>query len=55
MKFVIQRVSTACVEVEKKQVGKINKGFMVLIGISEEDNKQIADIMIKKLINLRIF
>ena len=55
MRFVIQRVSEACVEVEKKQVGKINKGFLVLIGISNEDDEKIADVMIRKLINLRIF
>ena len=55
MRFVIQRVNEACVEVEKKQVGKINKGFLVLIGISNEDDEKIADVMIRKLINLRIF
>ena len=55
MRFVIQRVSKAKVEVEGKQEGKISKGYLVLIGISEEDNKKTADIMVKKLINLRIF
>lgn len=55
MKFVIQRVKNASVEVEGKCVGKINQGFLVLIGISQEDNEKIADILIKKMINLRIF
>ena len=55
MRFVIQRVKHASVTVEGKILGKINKGFLVLIGICEEDNKQIADKMIKKLIGLRIF
>ena len=55
MKFVIQRVKNASVEVDEKIVGKINQGFLVLIGISDEDNEEIADKLIKKMINLRIF
>lgn len=55
MKFVIQRVASASVEVEEKIVGKIGKGFLVLIGIGKEDNEEIADKMIKKLIGMRIF
>ena len=55
MKFVIQRVAHASVTVDGKVLGKIDKGFVVLIGISETDNETIADKMIQKLINLRIF
>lgn len=55
MKFVIQRVSSAKVEIDGRTVGSINKGFTVLIGISSTDNEDIADKMIKKLIGLRIF
>ena len=55
MKFVIQRVNHASVKVDGNVVGKIDKGYMVLIGISENDTKEIADIMIKKMIGLRIF
>ena len=55
MKFVIQRVKKASVEVEQKEIGKINQGMLVLIGITQEDDEKIADKMIKKLINLRIF
>lgn len=55
MKFVIQRVTHATVTVEGKILGKINRGFMVLIGVSETDNEAIADKMVQKLINLRIF
>lgn len=55
MKFVIQRVQNANVEVDEKIVGKIKKGFLVFIGISQKDTEAIADSMIKKLINLRIF
>ena len=55
MKFVIQRVTDAKVSVDGKVVGKIGKGFMVLIGIAGTDTVEIADKMIKKLIGMRIF
>lgn len=55
MRFVIQRVSHASVTVDGKTVGKINKGFMVLIGIAKDDTKEIADKLVKKMIALRIF
>ena len=55
MRFVIQRVKNAQVEVDNKTVGKIDKGFLVLIGITHTDTKEIADYLIKKLVNLRIF
>ena len=55
MKFVIQRVANADVKVDGKVLGAIDKGFMVLIGISNEDTKEIADKMIEKMIKLRIF
>ena len=55
MKFVVQRVKNAKVEVENKVVGKIDNGFLVLIGITHTDTKEIADFLVKKLVNLRIF
>ncbi|MBQ3145474.1 MAG: D-tyrosyl-tRNA(Tyr) deacylase [Clostridia bacterium] len=55
MKFVIQRVNEASVEVNNGIVGKINKGFLVLVGITHNDNIEIADRLVKKLINLRVF
>lgn len=55
MKFVIQRVLEASVKVEEETVGQINQGFLVLIGIGHEDNKEIADKLVKKLVGLRIF
>ena len=55
MRFVIQRVSHASVTVENEVIGKINQGFLVLIGVSEEDTREIADKMIKKLVGMRIF
>ncbi len=55
MKFVIQRVSHANVTVENEIIGKINNGFLVLIGISKWDTKEVADKLVKKLCGLRIF
>lgn len=55
MKFVIQRVLEASVKVNNETIGQIDKGFMVLIGVGQNDTKEIADKMIKKLVGLRIF
>ena len=55
MKFVIQRVTHAEVEVEQKIIGSIQNGYLVLIGIAEDDNEEIADKLVKKLLGLRIF
>lgn len=55
MKLVVQRVKEAKVEVDEKVVGKINKGFLVLIGVTHEDDKEQADYLVKKLCNLRVF
>ncbi len=55
MKFLIQRVNEASVTVEGKIIGQIDRGFLVLVGVSADDNKTIADKMLKKMIGLRIF
>lgn len=55
MRFLIQRVLEANVAVEGKVIGAIEEGFLVLIGIAEDDNEAIADKCIRKLIQLRIF
>ena len=55
MKFVIQRVTHADVVVDGNEIGRIGKGFMVLIGVSKEDDRAIADKMVDKMIKLRIF
>ncbi len=55
MKIVVQRVKKAEVEVENKVVGKIDKGFLVLVGITHNDTEKEADYLAKKLVNLRIF
>ena len=55
MRLVVQRVTEASVSVDGKTVGKINKGFLVLLGIKTTDTKQDVDYLVRKLINLRIF
>lgn len=55
MKFVIQRVTHASVTVDRDVLGKIEKGFMVLIGIEDFDTQAVADKMISKMLGLRIF
>ena len=55
MRTVVQRVSSASVTVDGNVIGKINKGFLVLLGIKSTDTKQDVDYMVKKVINLRIF
>lgn len=55
MKFVIQRVNEASCKVDGNIIGEIQKGFCVFIGVSNEDNREIADKMVKKLVGLRIF
>lgn len=55
MRFLIQRVKNASVTVENSTIGAINQGLLVFVGVSESDTKEIADKMIHKLLNLRIF
>lgn len=55
MKLVIQRVNHAEVKVDNEIVGSIRKGFLVLVGVCENDTKEIADKYLKKLLGLRIF
>ena len=55
MRFVIQRVGCANVKVDGKIVGEIGKGFLVLIGVLDEDNEAVADKMCAKLLGMRIF
>lgn len=55
MRFLVQRVTQANVEVEHQIIGSIGKGFLVFVGISNTDTEEIADKMVKKLIGLRIF
>lgn len=55
MKFVIQRVKRASVTVDGEIVGKIGKGFLVLVGVGNGDTKETAGKFLKKLLGLRIF
>ena len=55
MRLVIQRVTHAEVSVNDTIVGKIGKGFLVLVGVGREDTCQTADKYLKKLLGLRIF
>lgn len=55
MRFVIQRVTRASVTVEGEILGKIGRGFLVLIGVADTDTKETADRMVKKMLGLRIF
>lgn len=55
MRVVLQRVSEAEVEVAGKIVGQIGEGYLMLLGVSDEDTFEIADKMIEKIRKLRIF
>lgn len=55
MRFVIQRVTHASVTIDGVICGKIDKGFLVLIGVGQNDDEKIADKMVQKLIAMRIF
>ncbi|SFL53319.1 D-tyrosyl-tRNA(Tyr) deacylase [Lachnospiraceae bacterium KH1T2] len=55
MRFVIQRVAEASVTVDDEIIGEIVNGFLVLIGVEDNDDEKIADKMVKKLIGMRIF
>ncbi|WP_462315880.1 D-aminoacyl-tRNA deacylase [Methanobrevibacter sp.] len=55
MKLVIQRVTSASVEVEGKIVGEIDDGLMVLVGFGETDTTREADYLARRLAKLRIF
>lgn len=55
MRFLIQRVNEASVTVDNEVVGQIRQGFLVFVGIREDDTPEMADKMVKKLIGLRIF
>lgn len=55
MKFVIQRVTEASVEIEGKVVGRTGLGYMVLFGACNDDTEETVDKMLKKMVGLRIF
>lgn len=55
VKIVLQRVLEADVKIDGEIKGKIGKGYVLLLGVSNEDTKEIADKMIEKISRLRIF
>ena len=55
MKALIQRVSSAHVEVEGEIVGEIDKGLLVFVGIEKNDDRLIADKMVNKILSYRVF
>ena len=55
MRFVIQNVTEGNVSIDGQIKGSVGRGFVVLIGIAQTDNEQIADKMIDKMTKLRIF
>ena len=55
MRVVIQRVRCAKCEIDGKITGEIGQGFMILVGFGQDDNREIVDKMVKKVLNLRIF
>ncbi len=55
MRLLVQRVKNAEVKVDGKTVGKIDKGFLVLCGVTHTDTNETADYLVKKLCNLRVF
>lgn len=55
MRLLVQRVKKANVDVNEKTVGNIDLGYMVLVGIGQNDTTKEADYLVNKLLNLRVF
>jgi len=55
VKAVIQRVLSASVSVDGKEVGSINRGLLILLGVAQEDTSTDLEYLIKKTVGLRIF
>lgn len=55
MKVVLQRVKHAQVSVDQKTIGAINKGFLLFVGVADEDTQEDIDYLVKKISQLRIF
>ncbi len=55
MKIVVQRAKNASVKVDGNIIGEINKGYVLFIGFTLDDNEELLDKMADKVVNLRIF
>ena len=55
MRAVVQRVKKGSVEIEEKEIGKIEKGLIILLGVGQNDSEKDAEHLIEKIVNLRIF
>lgn len=55
MRVLVQRCDKASVKVDNKIVGKIDKGMMILVGFTQNDNSENIDYMVDKVLNLRIY
>ena len=55
MRVVVQRCSRAEVRIDGETVGRIDKGFLLLVGITDTDSREQADVLAKKIAQLRVF
>ena len=55
MKAVLQRVTHAQVEVDGEAVGRCGHGFLILLGVAQGDTEREAELLCKKIVNLRVF
>ena len=55
MRVVLTTVKEANVKIEKRIVGEIKRGYLLLVGFTQGDNEEIVDRMVEKIINLRVF
>ena len=55
MRIVLTTVLSASVTIDNEVVGKINRGYCVLVGYTHEDNKETVDKMLDKMLGLRVF
>jgi D-tyrosyl-tRNA(Tyr) deacylase len=55
VKAVIQRVSKASVSINQQEVGKIDQGLVILLGVHEKDTQEDVDYLVKKIVKMRIF
>ena len=55
MRVVLQRVAHASVTVEEKVIGKIQRGFLLLVGVTHDDAMEDMEYLVRKIVQMRIF